>query len=701
LRKYADARMSYHAIAIARDANTVAAATLAGHVEVWDVASGKLRQFIDVGIPPRSIALSRDGQTMAYIALDGDIRLWDLIQAKELDRRLACRYPVARACFGPDSKTIALAAESSLYRQTVSERAPQAELWNIATGNSIGVFGKLQAGLTGLAFDGQKLAVCGPFEGVRVWDVGTGKEIFAARSNLRATCIALSADGQRVVCGTLDGVLHCWDSTTGEELTPLDGHTATVNSVAFAPNGKMLASAASDQTARLWDLRDGHEVRRLAGDLGRLSRVGVRSRVSALAYSQDRPELVEAGAPFRIWDPLSGKEVGRHGQLDLDVELKSAVISVDGKTAAGLFLDRRIEIWGRSRKLHSWSVEDRWSNDCLAISSDGRLLALGTDRGVPGKASAAIEIWDTQTCRKTDEWRTGQDNVFALAFTADNKQLASSGNRDIQLWQLPGRRVLRRLPVAGSRDTCALAFSCDARILAVAAPDHSIRVFEVLTGGERRCYRGHRGAVKSLCLDSGCRYLASGSKDSTVLVWDLARTLPGGTESIRTFDHTKESSWQELGEARADSAYSAVWTLFDYGDEGVAYLRGRLQPVRSASEREVGALIADLNVDDYHLRDKAARDLEALQEVAESSLRRAALSGLSPEAGRLADDLLMKLEHGATHLRALRAVEALERIATPNARRLLGDLSHGAPQTRLTQEAQISLERLATSPRPR
>ena len=122
-----------------------------------------------------------------------------------------------------------------------------------------------------------------------------------------------------------------------------------------------------------------------------------------------------------------------------------------------------------------------------------------------------------------------------------------------------------------------------------------------------------------------------------------------------------------------------------------------MRPAASGDSKRIAGLLAQLDSDEFAVREKATQALLALGEQAESALRTALAGNSSLEVRRRVEMILEQLEPSKSlaRLRALRAVEVLEHIGTPEAREVLEKLANGAPEARLTQEAKASLGRLA------
>ena len=165
-------------------------------------------------------------------------------------------------------------------------------------------------------------------------------------------------------------------------------------------------------------------------------------------------------------------------------------------------------------------------------------------------------------------------------------------------------------------------------------------------------------------------------------------------------DKDLAAAWDDLAADDAPRAYRAVVCLAHHPQQSVPFLKARLRPASGPGAREVARLVAALGAENFADRERAEQELEALGEAVRPALERAAAGAPEPEVRRRLEALLERLERRVPppgELREVRAVEALERMATPEARELLRALSEGAKETRVTQEAKASLDRLTRS----
>jgi WD40 repeat protein len=132
---------------------------------------------------------------------------------------------------------------------------------------------------------------------LKVWDARTGQETLKGHTDT-VSSVAFSPDGKRLLSGSFQTV-KVWDAQTGQKTLTLKGHTLGVKSVAFSPDGKRLASASEDKTVKVWDAQTGQEILTLKGHT---------HFVNSVALSPDGKRLASASVDktVKVWDaPIS------------------------------------------------------------------------------------------------------------------------------------------------------------------------------------------------------------------------------------------------------------------------------------------------------------------------------------------------------------------------------------------------------------
>jgi hypothetical protein len=247
----------------------------------------------------------------------------------------------------------------------------------------------------------------------------------------------------------------------------------------------------------------------------------------------------------------------------------------------------------------------------------------------------------------------------------------------------------------GSQPTSIL--SADGRFLACADGEKGIRVYDLAARKELRALAGHEGPATRLSFSRDGRYLVSAGKDGVALVWDAEKLAREAARGGQLSEERLRAAWDALGGEDGAKAFQAVWELAD-SEKGVTFLSAQLAPAKaSADPATVAKLIVDLDSDTFTVREKASHELEKLGFEAEAALKKLAADPPSLNAKRTAERLLEKLKGGVTTPEArqmLRAVEVLERAATPKARKELERLASGISDATLTREARAALSRL-------
>ena len=295
------------------------------------------------------------------------------------------------------------------------------------------------------------------------------------------------------------------------------GHTDIVWSLAFSPDGQLLASSGWDDKIRLWNSETKqHEITLIE-----------RADVMTVAFSPDG-QMLAAGSwdeAVRLWDPSTGEII--RTLVGHNEGIESVAFSPDGATLASGSADRTIRLWNT----HTWQLKRTLRGQgrmrSVAFSPDGKTL-------VSGSSDHMIQLWNPDTGKLKNVLTGHTDWVEAVAFSPDGKTLASGGgskDRTLRLWNPRNGRQIKKLTgyTGGLLD---IAFSPNGRLLASSGWDRKIRVWNTETGEYEKALEGHRAGVVSVVFSPDGRLLASADKDGKVHQWDTQRLLVADTDAI-------------------------------------------------------------------------------------------------------------------------------------------------------------------------
>lgn len=347
---------------------------------------------------------------------------------------------------------------------------------------------------------------------IQTWRVLTGHSALIAPRSL-----AFSPDGERLASAAYDDTAKVWDWRKGRELQTLRGHNGAVHGVAFSPDGQTLATSSADQTLMLWDLNSGQPTRRLKGHQNMV--FGVRFLSADLLASASSDNSIH------LWDVVSG--------------VTRRVLQGHSAAVAGLAVhDESGQPWLYSASndgtVKRWAagLPGQWLVDLgnelasTAISPEGQTISVGYANG----NLETYRLNDLSLVTKIEDADSGDIN--RLAYSSNGKMLASAGDNTAKLWQVKQTgEISLGQSMSGHHDRVyGIAFSPDGKRLATASYDGRIGLFALDGSASPPPFAAHEGQVSAVSFDPVGNYLISaGANDFQLKRWDLTVNPPTAT----------------------------------------------------------------------------------------------------------------------------------------------------------------------------
>lgn len=533
-----------------------------GRLLLWDAESGRqLRQWVGPPSGITAVRFAHDGRTVLAGTSGGTLHAVDLVSGKGSETATG---GLSVHALDLSAKDAVMVIASGHLAATVDTRTGKA-----------GVVDVQPYSLSAIAVsaDGSRAAAARSDGAILVFDVSTSTVEHTLRAAEHAPAgtgrstrevvrtLAFAPDGRRLASGSMDGTVHLWDPSTGALLHTLEGHGITVASVDFSPDGHHLLVGGGGAT--LWDVRSGQRV----GEA-----LPTRHLVEQARYSVDGRRLLAVDpAGATVFDAAS-REVLR----DLRGYAGSASRLRFSPDGARLLVDGTV--WDLATGRDQASPAHGGGHEGFAHwTADGSRLF--------GAGMRGIGLWDARTGELRLSIDDGQDTLMHGALSGDGAWIAA-GNNDgqVRLWDGRSGELKKTLQV-NDHAVRQVAFSRDGTLLAAGGGDRPVTLWDIRSGrqlwaadvphgrfefmpdGQRIALFGagpvayrdvrtgraaglgpdHGAWVRALRVSADGRWLATGGADRAVKVWDLASgallaTLAGHEDAISDVDFSPDGA---------------------------------------------------------------------------------------------------------------------------------------------------------------
>ncbi|KAF9069452.1 hypothetical protein BDP27DRAFT_1420914 [Rhodocollybia butyracea] len=584
---------TFMSVTISPNGQYAASASCHDPIRMWDIGSGNQLHTLNAGWVC-SIMFSPDSCQIVSGGADGTILLWDTTTGQQLTQLKGHRLTdtdtspwIECLAFSPDGRYIIGGStchdhsSSSLYQ------------WDVKSGHQCRMLKDNLTRLSCVAFspDGRRLAV-GDWKGsITSWNLNTNDLDCLFESKLHTSVVrslSFSPNGQLIVSGGGDCIVHVSESYTGHVQKSLHGHQEDVVSVSFHPDGQRIVSGSRDSSIQVWDISQADEHDKLPGH---------QHWVNIVVFSPDGQRIFSGGYEgcMFIWDAVRGRQQNQLVTGNDQDKIVHAAFSPDGKKIAILSRHICIYIWdaigGNQLKaidirqyslwrvaflpdglqvisagssyawkshttvpymalwdsasgelLKEWGAAPYGSNLCIAFSPDCRQFASIRETSTANLEGGSLFLWDVDSGSQLKELIGHKGKVHCASFSPDGHCVISgSDDHSICMWDVASGELLKKF-IGLYAPIMSIAFSFDGRKI-VSGSTSCIAIWDTVTSKALKLMRGHDSTVTTVAFSVDGQKIVSGGRDRSVRVWNATIDVKDNSSDEFRWDIDIDSGW--------------------------------------------------------------------------------------------------------------------------------------------------------------
>ena len=508
----------------------------------WDLTKDlESPQTVEVRIQnfkrPES-TFSPTGDRLFTLTNDGTAKLWDTTSGPDKELfDFSTSHVTFPATFSDDGKQLATLSENGSVL-----------IWDLSAGHSTAMEGQFETKVTGkadprfskgLAFspNGKFIAA---FAGktVEVWDVKSKRQLMTLSGHKDSiSSVAFTADGKFIATASADGTAKMWDTRWRSELLVLTSPDEFFgfDGLRFSPDGKRLAGVLTN-TAKVLDANSGNELDSILLHVNAINSFAFSPDWKLVAFlNDDGVNIRDTSSHNTIWSEAR--------QADYGCEI---VFSPDGKLLAGGRADEAL-VWDvqTGKELHAFKHESRVAS--VAFSPDGEKIATGS-------ADGTARLWDLKNAKESGTFKGQTASVSHVCFSIDGKHVITGReNGHVEIWDISTGREF--MSFSGHSEVVNdITFSRDGKLMATASDDGTAKVWLANTDEELFSLDSHASGVKTVAFspDRSRLVITNSNGDALVYTLDVEELINLAKQRVSRRDLTEDERKRYLHEVKKE-----------------------------------------------------------------------------------------------------------------------------------------------------